>query len=182
MSTDQDLLDEIVAEVVRVDGVVVKRNDPIMATVLLNKAILQRYMAQMEQAFAKAVKRAQQDLTVHAQEQANYVDQVMFKDREKFVTEQKASLDALDSRLRIRDAAVAKIMTDILEQASERFAAEVAVAANKPKEPQRQDNKEKKRAALGALALGIAVGAAGTMGTIIILLRLGVVGVVGAGQ
>lgn len=36
MSTDRELLDEIVADVARVEGVVVKRNDPIVATVLLN--------------------------------------------------------------------------------------------------------------------------------------------------
>jgi hypothetical protein len=111
----------------------------------------------------------------------------MLRDREKFVTEQKASLEALDSRLRIRDAAVAKIMTDILEKSRATFAEEMKQAVKEHTNqgaynPDQRPKKAKNRAALGALALGIAVGAMGTMGTLIILLRLGVVGVVGAGQ
>ncbi len=132
------------------------------------------------EAMSEALTRAKKELSEHAREQANYVDQVMFKDREKFVAEQKASLEALDSRLRIRDAAVAKIMADILEKSRATFADEMTQAIKK--HTNQRPKKEKNRAALGALALGIVVGAAGTMGGLIILLRLGVVGVVGAGQ
>ncbi|MGB5831167.1 MAG: hypothetical protein WBG92_04160 [Thiohalocapsa sp.] len=192
----------MIAEAAKTQGVVVKRDDPLMAAVLLNKAILQRYLnhaiGPIQQAIAEAATRAQQAIaeavtqarnvvSEHAREQAAYVDQVMFKDREQFVAEQKASLEALDGRLLNREAAVAKIMTDILEQSRVTFADEMKKAVKEHTNPgaynpnQRPKN-AKKRAALGALALGIAVGVIGTLGTLIILLRLGVVGVVGAGQ
>jgi len=104
----------------------------------------------------------------------------MLRDREKFVTEQKAALKALDTSLRKRDAGIVKIMADILEKARADFAGEVTQAIDKTAAHRRK--KEKNRAALGGLALGLVVGIMGTMATLIILLRLGIVGVVAAGQ
>jgi hypothetical protein len=123
----------------------------------------------------------------HAREQTTYVEQTMLRDREKFVTEQKAALEALDTSLRKRDAGIVKIMADIVEKTRATFADEMTQAVKEHTNqgaynPNQRPKKEKNRAALGALALGIAIGAAGTMGGLIILLRLGVVGVVGAGQ
>ena len=117
----------------------------------------------------------------------HYVEQTMLRDREKFVAEQKASLEALDTRLLNRDAAVAKIMANILEKSRVTFADEMKQAVKEHTNqgaynPDQRPKKAKNWAALGALALGVGVGVMGTMGTLIILLRLGVVGVVGAGQ
>ncbi len=131
------------------------------------------------EAISEAVTRAKKEVSEHVQEQATYVEQTMLRDREKFVTAQKAALEALDTSLRKRDAGIVKIMADILEKARANFADELTQAIDKNASHRRK--KEKNRAALGGLALGLVVGAAGTMGTLIILLRLGIVGVVGAG-
>jgi hypothetical protein len=141
----------------------------------------------LQAAIAEAAAQGKKDVQEHAREQAAYVDQVMFKDREKFVAEQKASLEELDGRLLNREAAVAKIMTKILEQSRVTFADEMNKAVEehtnqRAYNPDRRPKKANKWAALGPLALGIGVGVMGTMGTLIILLRLGVVGVAGAGQ
>ena len=190
---DDAFLDEMIAEAAKTQGVVVKRDDPLMAAVLLNKAILEHYLARavapVTEAIAEAVTQAKNVVSEHAREQAAYVDQVMFKDREKFVAEQKAALEELDGRLLNREAAVAKIMTNILEQSRVTFADEMKKAVKEhtnrqavEKRTYPQRNKEKKRAMIGALAFGAGIGAIGTMGTLIVLLRLGVVGVAGAGQ
>ncbi len=184
-------LDEMIAEAAKTQGVVVKRDDPIMAAVLLNKAILERYLHQaiapIQEAIAGAVTRAKKEVSAHAQDQASYVEQTMLKDREKFVTEQKAALDALDERLLDRDAGIVKVMTDILEKARANFSEEMTQTVKEHTKqvaykPDQRPKKAKNWAALGTLGLGLVVGSMGTMATIIILLRLGVVGVVGGGQ
>ena len=128
----------------------------------------------------EALTRAKKEVSEHAREQTTYVEQTMLRDREKFVTEQKAALQALDTSLRKRDAGIVKIMADILEKARADFAGELTQAIDKNAAHRRK--KEKNRAALGGLALGLVVGIMGTMATLIILLRLGIVGVVAAGQ
>jgi len=128
----------------------------------------------------EALTRAKKEVSEHAREQTTYVEQTMLRDRETFVTEQKAALQALDTSLRKRDAGIVKIMADILQKARADFAGELTQAIDKNAAHRRK--KEKNRAALAGLALGLVVGVAGTMGTLIILLRLGIVGVVGGGQ
>ena len=125
----------------------------------------------------EALTRAKKEVSEHAREQTTYVEQTMLRDRETFVTEQKAALQALDTSLRKRDAGIVKIMADILQKARADFAGELTQAIDKNASHRRK--KEKNRAALAGLALGLVVGVAGTMGTLIILLRLGIVGVVG---
>ena len=174
---DDAFLDEMIAEAAKTQGVVVKRDDPLMAAVLLNKAILERYLHQavgpIQQAIAEAATRAQQtiadastqaqqDIRAHAREQALYIDGVMLKDREKFVTEQKAALEALDERLLNRDAALVKLMTDIMEKARATLAAEVA--ATREKGWMRRLEKQKDRAGFGPLETGIAIGIVTTVG------------------
>ena len=125
----------------------------------------------------EALTRAKKEVSEHAREQTTYVEQTMLRDRETFVTEQKAALQALDTSLRKRDAGIVKIMADIVEKSRATFADELTQAIDKNASHRRK--KEKNRAALAGLALGLVVGVAGTMGTLIILLRLGIVGVVG---
>ena len=191
MSVDDELLSEIIARVAQEKGAALTRDDPLLDVVFINKAILEHYLARalppITEAIAGALTQAKNVVSEHAREQAAYLEQTMLRDREKFVAEQKASLEALDTRLLNRDAAVAKIMTNILEKSRVTFADEMKQAVKEHTNqgaynPDRRPKKAKNWAALGALALGIGVGVMGTMGTLIILLRLGVVGVVGAGQ
>ena len=156
-----------------------------------NKAILQHYLhgalEPIRHGIADTMTQARQEMGEHTRAQMAYVDDRMLRDREKFVTEQKAALQALDTSLRKRDAGIVKIMADILEKARATFAEEMKKAVKEHTNqgaynPDQRPKKAKNWAALRAGALGIAVGSMGTMATIIILLRLGIVGVVGAGQ
>ena len=78
---------------------------------------LQAMADPIAEAIAEALTRAKKEVSEHARDQATYVEQTMLRDREKFVTEQKAALQALDTSLRKRDAGIVKIMADILEKA-----------------------------------------------------------------
>ena len=79
----------------------------------------------------EALTRAKKEVSEHAREQTTYVEQTMLRDRETFVTEQKAALQALNTSLRKRDEGIVKIMADILEKARTDFAGELTQAIDK---------------------------------------------------
>lgn len=94
-----DLIGDMIAEVARTQGVAISRDDPILATVLLNQAVLRRYLEEAVGSIAAAIREATRDAVSEveavAQAQAHWLEQVSLKDRASFLEEQKADMAAL---------------------------------------------------------------------------------------
>jgi len=97
MTEPDDLLGEIIAQVAREHGVALSRDDPILATVFLNQAILRRVLDQAVgpavQAIAEATRDAVTHLREHAEAQAEWIEQVTLQDRSGLLEQQKALLE-----------------------------------------------------------------------------------------
>ena len=97
MSEPDDLVGEIIAQVAREHGVALSRDDPILATVLLNQAILRRVLDQAVgpavSAIAEATRDAVAHLREHAEAQAQWIEQVTLQDRSGLLEQQKALLE-----------------------------------------------------------------------------------------
>jgi hypothetical protein len=156
MPTDEALVTEVIARLAREHGIVLTPEDPLITAVLLNKAILQQYLHDtvqpLRQAFAGAVRQARQELTEHTQAQIAYVDEVMLKDRKKFMQAQKAALEELGEQLKIRESWLTDLMAEILKKGRAQLTAEVEQAAMKAS----ATRKKQERKMLGAMFLGMA--------------------------
>jgi hypothetical protein len=88
-----DLLGDIIAEVARCHGVAISRDDPILAVVLLNQALLRRYLEAVVMPTASAIRTATAGAIAQVEEvaaaQALWLEQVSLKDRAPFLEEQK---------------------------------------------------------------------------------------------
>jgi hypothetical protein len=88
-----DLIGDIIAEVARRHGVAIGRDDPILAVVLLNQAVLRRYLEEVVTPAAEALRTATDGALAQveqlAQAQALWLEQVSLKDRAGFLDEQK---------------------------------------------------------------------------------------------
>jgi len=97
MTEPDDLVGEIIAQVAREHGVALSRDDPILATVLLNQAILRRVLDQAVgpavSAIAEATRDAVAHLREHAEAQAQWIEQVTLQDRSGLLEQQKALLE-----------------------------------------------------------------------------------------
>ena len=97
MTEPDDLLGEIIAQVAREHGVALSRDDPILATVFLNQAILRRVLDQAigpaVQAIAEATRDAVTHLQEHAEAQAQWIEQITLQDRSNLLEQQKALLE-----------------------------------------------------------------------------------------
>ena len=93
-----DLIGDMIAEVARTQGVAISRDDPILATVLLNQVVLRRYLEEAVGPAAAAIREATRDAVSEveavAQAQAHWLEQVSLKDRSSFLDDQKALHDA----------------------------------------------------------------------------------------
>ena len=94
----RDLIGDMIAEVARSQGVAISRDDPILATVLLNQVVLRRYLEEAVGPAAAAIREATRDAVSEveavAQAQAHWLEQVSLKDRSSFLEDQKALHDA----------------------------------------------------------------------------------------
>lgn len=133
MPTDEALVSEVIARVARERGIVLTPEDPLITAVLLNNAILEHYLeraaAPIRDAIAKAVKKAEKDLSAQTQAQVSYIEQTMFQDREHFVAEQKAMIDAFDKRLLAHEAALKNLFTQGINKAGEELGKEIEKTA-----------------------------------------------------
>ena len=88
-----DLIGDMIAEVARAHGVVICREDPIVAVVLLNQVVLRRYLEETVAPAAAAIREATRDaidqIEKVAEAQAHWLDQVSLKDRASFLEDQK---------------------------------------------------------------------------------------------
>jgi len=93
-----DLIGDMIAEVARSHGVAICRDDPIVAVVLLNQAVLRRYLEETVAPAAAAIREATRDAVDQiekvAEAQAHWLDQVSLKDRASFLEDQKALHEA----------------------------------------------------------------------------------------
>lgn len=93
-----DLVGDLIAEVARTHGIAISRDDPVIAVVLLNQAVLRRYLEEALAPAAAAIRHATQaavaEIEQLAQAQARWLEQVSLKDRASFLGEQKALHEA----------------------------------------------------------------------------------------
>jgi AcrR family transcriptional regulator len=98
VSAQDDLIGDMIAEVARSHGVAISRDDPVVAVVLLNQAVLRRYLeetvAPVAAAIRDATKGAIAQIEQLAEAQAHWLEQVSLKDRASFLEEHKALHDA----------------------------------------------------------------------------------------
>lgn len=89
-----DLVGDLIAEVARTHGIAISRDDPVIAVVLLNQAVLRRYLEEAVAPAAAAIREATREAVAEieqfAQAQARWLEQVSLKDRATFLEEQKA--------------------------------------------------------------------------------------------
>ena len=97
MTEHDDLVGEIIAQVAREHGVALSRDDPILATVLLNQAILRRVLDQAVGPAVTAIEGATHDAVTHLQEhaeaQTQWIEQITLQDRSNLLEQQKALLE-----------------------------------------------------------------------------------------
>jgi hypothetical protein len=98
VSGQDDLIGDLIAEVARTHGIAIARDDPVMAVVLLNQAVLRRYLQEAAGPAAEAIQVATKDAIEQiekiAEAQAHWLDQVSLKDRASFLEDQKALHEA----------------------------------------------------------------------------------------
>jgi len=94
VSSPDDLIGDMIAEVARAHGVAICRDDPIVAVVLLNQVVLRRYLEETVAPAAAAIREATRDAIDQiervSEAQAHWLDQVSLKDRASFLEDQKA--------------------------------------------------------------------------------------------
>jgi len=127
-SGQDDLIGDIIAEVARDHGVAISRDDPVVAVVLLNQAVLRRYLEETVAPAAAAIREATDAAVTHieqlAQAQATWLEQVSLKDRASFLEAQKALHDAWKADME----ALVEGQNTALQRVVERTAAQLRLA------------------------------------------------------
>ena len=85
-----DLVGDLIAEVARTHGIAISRDDPVIAVVLLNQAVLRRYLEEVVAPVTAAIREAAAEIEQFAQAQASWLEQLSLKDRASFLEEHKA--------------------------------------------------------------------------------------------
>jgi hypothetical protein len=124
VSAKATLVEEIIARVAQEKGVALVRDDPLLEVVLLNQAIVERYMDEalqtikqgMAGTLAATMRQARKDLSEQTQAQIAYVDEVMFQDREKFMEAQKEALEALRKQIKVRENWLTSLSAEIIKK------------------------------------------------------------------
>ena len=163
MTEPDDLLGEIIAQVAREHGVALSRDDPILATVFLNQAILRRVLDQAVgpavQAIAEATRDAVAHLREHAEAQAQWIEQVTLQDRSLLLEQQKALLEGWQADMERIVAGQNAGLEQIVQGVVKRLGSEVQKARD-PGTPALPSSAPARRTRVGRwLVTGIAIGA-----------------------
>ena len=163
MTEPDDLVGEIIAQVAREHGVALSRDDPILATVFLNQAILRRVLDQAigpaVQAIADATRDAVAHLREHAEAQAQWIEQVTLTDRSNLLEQQKALLEGWRTEMeRIvagQNAGLERVIQGVVKQ----LGSEVRKARDQGASARRCPAPARRTRVGGWLVTGIAIGA-----------------------
>ena len=172
------LIEDIIAELARKKGVALSRDDPLLEVVLLNQAIVKRYLHEAVEPITGAISNATTDarkaLEAHTRADIAYIEDVLLKDREKFLQKQEEILEKLDQRLQKRDAAVMEMFAAVLEKVRERILKERSDAQHASRTRETQQQKEIARyAAFTAIASAVCVLAISTAGIYLLRATIG---------
>jgi len=177
-SDSATLIEDIIAELAREKGVALARDDPLLEVVLLNQAIVKRYMDEavepITQAITTALKDARTALQEHTTAEIAYIEETLLKDREQFLKKQEAILEKMDQRLQKRDTAVMEMFAAVLEKVRERILQERSDAQHAARIREAQQAKEIARhAAFTAIVSAVGVVAISTAGIYLLRAAIG---------